>query len=118
MNSYLEPHVIDTINNIVIVQVNPQFAYIFQDCFADSSCSELIGKKYNDAGTQHTIFYTDNYPSFDSMPKCVPYDCFDGYPPGVFKRKSSELVWIKVSMEKYNYYISGKGPKNNYVWWL
>jgi len=71
------------------IQINPQNTYINKKCYADSKCMELIGRKYNDYGTEYTLFYQDdNYPGY-KFNEVYP-------PPSVSKRLSSDLVWIIV----------------------
>lgn len=102
----------------VAVKVSSQTIFIHQTCYADSKCLETIGKKYNDAGINHTLFYRGEYPNYKTMPSVlIPYDCFEGYPPGVFKRASSTLVWVIVARENYERYIAGKIDKLTYWWW-
>lgn len=81
------------------VNINPQYAFIHRQCFADSDCLELIGQKSKDAGISNTLFYTKDYNVFAKSGD-----------PGIITRISKDKVWIKLSKTDFEC----RGPKDIY----
>jgi len=73
--------------------ISPRRIYLYSVAYSDPECSEIIGRKFNDIGTEQTAFYTEDYKGKFNIRA-------DATIPGLVIRNVADGVWIKIPISQ------------------